>query len=313
MKTANGHFCPDYYSRFSCAASACKESCCAAGWEIPIDGAAYEKYARLVPGFEDNVRTDTDGDIIFRQKSGGECVYFRDDGLCNLYVLTGFQCEICTKYPRFFEEYDGFTEAGLSLSCEAAEKIILEYRENPYTEIGARTTDDRLLELLVKSRAKALESVFSGEDPDRALEYILGFSSSLQEIIDSDRPDKFDKIAAEPFELFSAGEVDEIKSFICERTEVLSEEWKNLLREKVPESRNGSLIERRNYLGYLIYRYFLKAINTGDIYGECLFIAALYCLANALPCEFGNAVRMISREIEHNEGNTRAILEFLAG
>lgn len=41
----NGYLAPDYLSEFHCLASECPDTCCGAGWEIPIDHATCEFYS----------------------------------------------------------------------------------------------------------------------------------------------------------------------------------------------------------------------------------------------------------------------------
>src|SRR5699024_3870707 len=80
-------------------------------------------------------------------------------------------------------------------------------------------------------------------------------------------------------------ELSDFCKIILERTEILYPRWKHELEDfircggsscKSPES------EKRSYLAYLVYRFFLKAVSTEDIYSVCGLIAAAYRLCASL-------------------------------
>lgn len=308
-----GFFAPEYFFDFKCSASLCEDSCCKVGWEIPIDSKSLRFYRTAVADFEDNIITDSDGDIIFKQTPGGGCTYFNSDGLCELMIKTGRQCEICEKYPRFFEEYDGFTEAGLSVSCPTAARLVLLSGKKAYGEISERKTGDRLLEFLIKARAMALKMVFDEPEPDIAADKLMGYAGDLQELIEFDELPRIYEAKFLRYKCFDDVIMDRARKFIFTKTELLSNSWKELIDPKRPllKAFAGTPLKRRAYLGYLIYRRFLKAINSEDIYTECAFIRLLYELALRLSNNFFENIRIISREIEHNAENTAAILGFL--
>ena len=298
-------FCPDYYSDFSCAMGGCPESCCKAGWEIPIDRESYEFYRAAGVDIDENSYICEDGDRVFRLRDDRSCVYLNDSGLCELYIKTGGrQCEICAKYPRFFEEYPDFTEAGLSLSCPVAEKIILREKGFSYENI-AKKSEDRLLDFLLYNRFRAMKMIFAEPEPDSAASKLLGFGEDLQELIDYDELGRADEVGFEPAEPFSADEMTAARRFIAEKTEVLDPKWRELLLEG--HANAGSADERRNYLLYLTFRYFPKALDTEDIAAQCGFILLLYQLAGSLSRDFEDAVRHIVKEIGHNAENYKAV------
>lgn len=303
---------PKYFDEFSCRAGACPDSCCRAGWEIPIDPETYEFYRSAGIDIDKNSYVDPDGDRAFLLRGDRTCPYFRTDGLCEIYVRTdGRLCEICAKYPRFYEEYDGFTEAGISVSCPTAAELILSREDDPYIDLQ-RETPDRLLDFLVTARVWAMRMIYSEDDPDDAATKLFGFGMDLQELIDCDDLGALEDLGFEPAELFGEQELRELRRFILEETEILNPRWRELLAADSSYSA-GTALQRRNYLMYLTYRYFLKAINTEDIYAECAFIAALCRLAETLGEDYIENVRLISKEIEHNADNYEALLSSLMG
>lgn len=300
---------PDYFNEFECIASACTDSCCKAGWEIPIDPSTLDFYRSCDIGIDENTYVDADGDTVFKLRHDKSCTYFRADGLCDIYIKTGGRlCDICTKYPRYFEEYDGFCEAGLAVSCPVAADMILSREGSPYGDL-TRTCEDRLLEFLAEARKRAIEMIYKEKSPENAAEQLLGFGLDLQELIEYDELDRLGELKFLGEKLYSAEQLAILRRFIAEKTEILTDEWRKLLAADPAECR-GSESERRNYLAYLTYRYFLKAINTEDIAAECRFIVGIYQLVCSLDCGFAEAVKIACREIEHDAVNVEGILEF---
>lgn len=299
-------FAPKYFSEFSCLASRCEDSCCRAGWLIPVDSESVEFYRKN--GIDiDSGTVFEDGDRCFRLTDGKKCVYLSEDGLCELYTATGRQCEICAKYPRFFEEYDGFTESGLAPSCPAAAKLILEYPENPYTDLK-RYPSDRLLEFLCSARELAIGMIYSEPDPDTAAKKLLGFGYDLQELIDFDCLDRLGEVEFLPYEW--GLDTKSLRKTILEKTEILSDRWRRLLSTE-PTPARTDVGQKRNYLGYLTYRYFLKAINSEDIFSECGMIYSLFRLSGELCADYGEAVKLICRELEHDAENMEMMREWV--
>lgn len=301
-------FTPDYYREFRCRASACPDPCCRAGWQIPIDEKTYEFYLSAIADIEENTEI-SDGERIFKTRPGGECRYFRSDGLCDIYIKTGGRlCEICEKYPRFFEEYEGFTEAGLSVSCPTAAALILQKTADCYTGLE-RSSPDPLLQLLADSRRHTSKMIFSERDPDEAAKKLIGFGADLQELIDLKMTDKAGELEFLPMELIPAEEMAAARKYLAENTEALSPEWKPALL--APPKRQGSAVQRKNYLQYLNYRYFLKAINSGNVYAQCAAAVFLYCLAGELPFDYEKNVMTVSRELEHSAENMALLTEMV--
>ena len=122
---------PDYFDRFRCTASDCTDNCCI-GWEIDIDERTAERYKK-VPGelgqkLKDRILWEGEDELPHFILQGERCPFLGDDNLCQLIRELGENslCDICREHPRFYEWFDGLTEMGLGLCCEAAAKLILE-------------------------------------------------------------------------------------------------------------------------------------------------------------------------------------------
>ncbi|HBL40821.1 MAG TPA: hypothetical protein DDY98_04325, partial [Ruminococcaceae bacterium] len=140
---------PNYAEHFSCLASACPDTCCA-GWEIIVDKQSESYYKTLGGSLGDAVRqamtTDEDGDTVFIQRNK-RCPFLNEQNLCDLRTAIGWEhtSEICREHPRFTEEYDGFTEHSLSLSCPAVGKLIFSSPvASCYPPIQTKSTDEAL-------------------------------------------------------------------------------------------------------------------------------------------------------------------------
>ncbi|MBR6119600.1 MAG: flagellin lysine-N-methylase [Oscillospiraceae bacterium] len=144
------HLAPSLFRAFSCAAGACPDSCCRAGWEIVPDEETLALYETL-PG-PDGARTragivpacrgghwppkapddsacrgghwppEAPDEPLLRQDENRVCVLLDPDGLCHVQRSFGHGalCRVCREYPRFHREFGNLTEHGLSLSCPTA-------------------------------------------------------------------------------------------------------------------------------------------------------------------------------------------------
>lgn len=309
---------PEYYDKFTCIADKCPDSCCKA-WEIVIDDETYDRYLDVKAVIGDRIRkniiTDEDGDRCFKL-SDGRCPFLNEKGLCDIHIELGEELtsKICRDHPRFIEEYDGFTEISLSLSCPEAVRIILS--ENPSDKlypVPEYSGDDDVLELLIDSRKKLL-----------SLE--KDFFGCVAELLEKSANDE-EEINQCFFDRGYMPSADSIRSYIKilhDKCEILAPMWKKTLTKALDSTestdrlysyiRNNDDI-MKNILNYYIYRYYLKAVNDLDVYPRALFIAfsafssALISLSSDYPLE--EAARLYSKEIEHSTDNADIILESL--
>lgn len=119
---------PDYFDRFRCTASACSDNCCI-GWEIDIDEKTAGKY-KNVPGklgkkLQEMILWPEEPPRFILQRE--RCPFLDQDNLCEIIRELGEDslCDICREHPRYYEWFDGLTEKGVGLCCEAAAGLIL--------------------------------------------------------------------------------------------------------------------------------------------------------------------------------------------
>ncbi len=301
MCMKNNLFTPSYFDSFHCLMGSCPDSCCRAGWEIPIDDETISKL-RAYPSLEidRNIRIGSDGDTVLRTDCNGVCPYLTDDGLCDMYMKSGMMGDVCLKHPRFYEEYYigdeiAFTEAGLSVSCPEAARIVLSATKSDYDSLSDRQTDDELLNFLIAAREKAFGLTAS---------QLITYGELLQDEID------FGTLELPGCDISDSEPIDlpELCKFILERTEILTPEWRELLENCGQGSHKQ---ESQSLLCYLIFRFFLKAVNTEDILTECKLIIALYELCT-LGDNLTETVRLVSKELEHDDVNLDLLRDFLA-
>ncbi len=305
---------PSYYENFRCIAAACPDSCCKA-WEIVIDEETCKKYDSVSGEFGEKIRnaitTDSEGDRCF-SLCEGRCPFLNDDGLCDIHIRLGedFTSEICKAHPRFTEEYDGFTEISLSLSCPEANRIIAE-AENEKYPVPVYDGDDEVLSLLISSRKDLLEAQ-------------CGFYELVSLILNTSADDSLDidMVYIADFPEFNCSFIKEfIKALKC--NEILTVEWRQmlLLAEKYDVCDADiakAIAENENMLikfcRYMLYRYYLKAVNDLDIYSRALFIISSCYLNAYLSCVSGKTffecARLFSKETEHNTDNIDRITDY---
>lgn len=310
------NYYPSYYNRFSCIAGKCFDSCCKA-WEIVIDEKTIEIYKKLDNDIGRKIRefieTDANGDKYFRLVDG-KCPFLNSDNLCDIHIALGegLTSEICRVHPRFIEEYDGFTEISLSLSCPAAAEIIVEnFDIEAVYPIPAYNGDDDVLKVLINSRKRLLnctESIFD------VIKLFLKIASE----------DEFN-INCEKIEPELCIDITAIKNyckFIADSCEALGAEWKITLMRAV--NYNDASKEWMNYIDrnnegllnifrYYVYRYYLKAVNDLDIMLRARFI--VFSVLCSAYISFSNdislteAARLYSKEIEHSTENIDILLD----
>ena len=308
---------PSYYDKFSCLAGECPDSCCRK-WEIVIDDETYSEYNIINTEFGRKIRShiieDGEGEHCFKLKDGS-CPFLNSDGLCDIHIELGeeFTSEICRNHPRFIEEYDGFTEISLSLSCPEANRIILSDSEAFYP-VPDYSGDDEVLSLLISSRECLLNSKV---DALTLIKHLL--DTAADDSLD------IDLVYINEHPVFDIDFLKGFGSFLSEKCEILTDVWKTYLRT-VLESYvtnkafasfcNDNDILLRKILRYYIYRYYLKAVNDLDIYSRALMIASacLFSAFVAFSCSLplAEAARLFSKEAEHNLYNLDMLLSYFS-
>lgn len=182
---------PSYYKEFRCIGGACTDTCCA-GWEIDVDDVTYDKYQKLPLPLREHIcsQIGEEGEShFFRLREGRRCPFLNQDNWCDIFIQAGEDhlCDICREHPRFYNWIGSYTEVGLGLCCEEAQRLILGSAEPAvFEETGEEIeSEDILLELLLEAR-KALFAIVQ----NRKLSIFVRmgqaaeFAEKLQDILD---------------------------------------------------------------------------------------------------------------------------------
>ena len=293
---------PDYYPKFCCIGSKCKNNCCCGEWDIEVDDEAMERFNSISGEFCDRVRKSVDSNNIFIRKNG-RCPLLSDDGLCEM-VLNGEElCTVCDEYPRFTAYYGDYIERGISVSCEAAAKIILDNKEKvKFTGNTGECAED-IFALLISARKKILEILQDRTiDIAKRIRLVLNYGVALQDRINNNDYEEFAYIPKD----VSYNNVSSDGLFkTLEMLDTLSDDWCDILT-KHGKFNVTDEIKAEQLAVYFVYRYFLKAVDDCDAISKLKFMAvsviAVVCLTNVCGNIYESA-RRYSIEVEHNEEN----------
>lgn len=306
---------PDYYDRFQCIAGECSDSCCI-GWEIDVDEERQAKYRAVTGELGERLRTCVDweeGHFILQGKEE-RCPFLNHENLCDLIIGLGEEslCEICREHPRYYEWYDGLTEAGVGLCCEAAARLILECEDKAgFMEVEEaddlqnaeeENEDAELVSVLMKARETAF-SVLQDRKYSiwTRLSLFLAYAEELQDALDFGNLDEIEESAeyyrSAAFEVNESNDQGKISAYetivsYCKKLEPIDELWParlNDLRDHLKDASGFLEAEKkmfdvnheRNYeyehlAVYFVYRYFMKCRTDGDVYSKgCL---AVFCI-----------------------------------
>ncbi len=138
----------DGYERFACLAGDCRHTCCQI-WDILIDSDTAAAYQAKEGPLGEKLRESMyqrESETYFELNQQGFCHFLRQDGLCDLVVQhgDGMLCRLCREFPRFSASFSGRREMRLSISCEAAGRLLLSRTEKARWVLkeGEETQDD---------------------------------------------------------------------------------------------------------------------------------------------------------------------------
>jgi len=268
---------PDYYPLFRCRADKCRHTCCA-GWEIDIDEKTLDGYMNLPGGMGERLRGSiSEGHFVLDDNE--RCPFLNASGLCDIITELGegSLCQICSDHPRFRNFYNGRTEMGLGLTCEAAAGIILS-RKEPV----------KLITLSDDGRGEAC----AYEERDRLILIAQDRSLSFDE--------RLDAIAEEAGVELPDYTLDEwIDIYLG--LERLDDSWTRLLeaaKVHAPEPiEDETALEQ--LLVYLIFRH----VAEDDFEGTAAFALSSADFIRKLGGDILETARMWSSEIEYSDEN----------
>lgn len=317
-------YSPGYSKNFECLAGACPDTCCA-GWEIIIDEATALYYSGLNTDLGQRIKsslaTDTENNNYFKLHDN-RCPFLNGDDLCEIHIHLGEEhtSKVCRQHPWFIEEYEGFTEKTLGLSCPAVSRIVFSSGiAGAYPEVTV-SSDDEVLNVLTKERSKLFAAMDENRPADENIDLLFAAAGSAQIKIDELEPvGTMCGFAPPVFE-----ELCSFVGFLFNNCEILTEKWKNLLRVcqvKLPKEgfenylKINSAVMNRG-LAYYVYRYFLKAVNTLDCGAYAKFIVLSVLTPALIAFVTGEGLeesfRLYSKEIEHCPDNLDAVYDFIA-
>lgn len=351
---------PAFWKKFQCIGGGCTDNCCV-GWEVDIDGETWEKYQRIPGELGERLRREIkieEGEISFRMR-GERCPFLNEENLCELICQLGEEslCEICTEHPRFYGWMGEWKEAGLGLCCEEAVRLLL---DNPETlefetvwEEGEETETDSSWILPLREAREALFSCLQDRRLPffRRMERALLLGERLQECMDWEDYEEFSDEVQRARKEWAEQKGEEERSFREEqswcagygkilqafgRMEVMDERWTERLekiREKLPtlyesleefESAEKSWSYEWEHLAvYILFRYFLKGAEDGDVLSKVRMAAAGCGVVRLLHLDTWERtgklslwdricnVKAYSKELEYSEENLEMWMDFL--
>lgn len=135
---------PSFFDQFKCIGSACTDTCCA-GWEIEVDETTAQGYLAEKGAFGDRLRHEIGsepGEYFFKLQNN-RCPFLNKENLCDIFINLGEDrlCDICREHPRFYNWFGDYTEVGLGLCCEEAERLLFS-NSKPLTFVEEVTQDE---------------------------------------------------------------------------------------------------------------------------------------------------------------------------
>lgn len=326
---------PHYYFSFRCLAGECPHTCCAAGWEIPVDPGSATLYELMPDALGEQVRSflelDPEGEPCFPLR-GGVCPFLSGEGLCRLHIEHGEKATplICRTHPRFCYDYGPLRERGLCASCPEAARLILSEDMELTTdrEEGPEEEVPLLLPSLLLARGTALGLLRAGEATfSQRLQTMLLFANEVQVLLDEEQTGAIPELCAfyaGKFPLLDGADLPSRQDALCKCLDILEcltplqPRWRPLLaavRDRLdrPSPPPPGMGERS--AAYFLYRHWLRGVWDRDVLSWAQFAvlgtAVSALLAPALAEGFSEAFRLFCLELEHSEPNMTAIQDAL--
>ena len=305
---------PSFFDQFKCIGSACTDTCCA-GWEIEVDETTAQGYLAEKGAFGDRLRREIGsepGEYVFKLKNN-RCPFLNKENLCDIFINLGEDrlCDICREHPRFYNWFGDYTEVGLGLCCEEAERLLfsdskpLTFVEEVHTDASDLLDDEsEECEQMLEER-KAIFSILQNRKKNigallKRLLLQLPYADEMLlltvPILEWDDPESIPKLDynAKP----SANTLKSSALFLIRffgGMESLDETWPSMMKEleqnidslidvdKAAEfiqfmKGENRLYEYEHIAVYLVYRYYPEILFDGQIEAKILFAAASICL-----------------------------------
>ena len=305
---------PSFFDQFKCIGSACTDTCCA-GWEIEVDETTAQGYLAEKGAFGDRLRREIGsepGEYFFKLKNN-RCPFLNKENLCDIFINLGEDrlCDICREHPRFYNWFGDYTEVGLGLCCEEAERLLfsdskpLTFVEEVHTDASDLLDDEsEECEQMLEER-KAIFTILQNRKKNigarlKRLLLQLPYADEMLlltvPILEWDDPESIPKLdyKAKP----STNTLKSSALFLIRffgGMESLDETWPSMMKEleqnidslidvdKAAEfiqfmKGENRLYEYEHIAVYLVYRYYPEILFDGQIEAKILFAAASICL-----------------------------------
>ena len=305
---------PSFFDQFKCIGSACTDTCCA-GWEIEVDETTAQGYLAEKGAFGDRLRREIGsepGEYFFKLKNN-RCPFLNKENLCDIFINLGEDrlCDICREHPRFYNWFGDYTEVGLGLCCEEAERLLfsdskpLTFVEEVHTDASDLLDDEsEECEQMLEER-KAIFSILQNRKKNigarlKRLLLQLPYADEMLlltvPILEWDDPESITKLDynAKP----STNTLKSSALFLIRffgGMESLDKTWPSMMKEleqnidKLVDTNNTNaflkflkgenrLYEYEHIAVYLVYRYYPEILFDGQIEAKILFAAASICL-----------------------------------
>lgn len=305
---------PSFFDQFKCIGSACTDTCCA-GWEIEVDETTAQGYLAEKGAFGDRLRREIGsepGEYFFKLQNN-RCPFLNKENLCDIFINLGEDrlCDICREHPRFYNWFGDYTEVGLGLCCEEAERLLfsdskpLTFVEEVHTDASDLLDDEsEECEQMLEER-KAIFSILQNRKKNigarlKRLLLQLPYADEMLlltvPILEWDDPESIPKLdyKAKP----STNTLKSSALFLIRffgGMESLDETWPSMMKEleqnidKLVDTDNTNafikfmkgenrLYEYEHIAVYMIYRYYPEILLDGQAEAKILFAAASICL-----------------------------------
>ena len=308
---------PSYYKEFTCIAGDCPDSCCHE-WEVQVDADSAARYRAMEGPLGDALRAslyDEDGETYMRNRDN-RCPMWREDGLCRIQAEQGHDalCHVCQQFPRLRQDYGGFVELGLEMSCPEAARMMLTAdrwelvsEEVPGGEAGDYDTE--LMELLRETRPVALALLADRQVPvEIRLARLLLYGHHVQAVIDGGEADDFDPTQADLLlvRCRRQGDFELLRQFYQE-LEILTERWSG----RLAGAGEKPIWDRRlcKLAAYQVYRYWYQAVSDWDLAARVKLIVAGCALLARMTGDMTANIQLYAKEIENDAANVDTILD----
>ena len=312
----------DFYSKFSCIADACEDTCCA-GWQIMIDESSLKKYRNVKTSMKNRIHNCINWKEGCFDQYDKRCAFLNEENLCDLYAELGpdYLCKTCKHYPRHMEEFENIREFSLSLSCPEVCRLLFSRKEEfAFHSIQKGKEEewedfDLLFFDKLEAQREGLFTILQDKELSlsKRLALMLAFSYDVQRKIQHNQIFEIDEII-DRYEkkeyrdcLLQKGKNKEINTFVCklfdfyQELEPLKDTWFPLLEEakgwflaqtrknlislkKEFEKQHGDLLSPtlEQSLCVLLFTYFLGAVYDYDVLTKIKFICSSFCLLYCL-------------------------------